>query len=409
LKPAIPILLLSGVLALAPACGGKGSSASVPPLTACTWTTDPGSVSLFAYQDGDGAWTEVQGDQGVYAFSLARPRGAVAAAIPPVDGAPATVVLFYDSAANLASRNYTTPPADLTVNGTYTGVAEAATALDIQLPNALDWMNNPGDSGTWSMSGLGHGSQDLLAVEQGADADPMALIIRRGLDLEPPSPVTAPVLDFSPNGPALAITQPFTLTVAPAGSNTLTLTESYQTAAGSAYLMNGRLSPEPFYQIPAASQQSGDRYDINLQFIPQGGDVSNGRTVDFFTAVPRDLTMAIQADMTQPVTTPQAGGPYLILSTQCTFDANYQAFTIDYSQGSTVDWRVVLPRSYGVDTVTLPDLSGLAGWQSAWGLSAASPVNVSILANGQDWSGTVPPEGAHTYMANHTATLVPNS
>jgi hypothetical protein len=389
----------------------------VTSLNSNTWQFDAtASIPFFAVQDGTGAWTPVTGTGGAFPFFLTQAKGGVAyVQTDPTTGA-AHVVLAFGSAQDLGSQDFRTVPASLNVTGTFSGMG-ATDAVDLYL-GFEGWDHEKGaGTGQWAMSYLYSGLHDLIAVRSDLTSTPQAVIVHRGLNLSTSGDLGTPgLVDFSAEGATL-VTGTLSVTGAALPANGLLQGwETLETDNGEAVLNGGLTSMTataslPIYGVPAASLVANDRHAFAFQSGLDDGtgniDAGNKLTQWTFKAAGTSLSLPAPADMTLPTLTAAATTSYARLRTQWAFDTLYnQTFNAQFVQGN-LTWYLSLTPGYGSGDITLPDLSALAGWQSAWGLLKGTAVTGTFTALGHTWTTWPPADGAQTNQAIHTLTVTP--
>jgi len=386
---------------------------------AAVWVFDPtATVTFFAYQDGTGAWTPVPGSFGVFAFNLAQAKGGVAYAITNAALGASEVVLYYGTAAELASQNLKTVTGDgLTVTGTFSGLG-GTDKVDLYLGmEGYDQEKGAGTgAGTWTMAGMNKGVHDLLAMRSDTTGAPQSLIIHRGLALTAAGDQGAAAkVNFDSEGYALT-PGVFSVTGLNLGAGgILKGWQSLETDNGAMNLamatMTGTTSM-PVYAVAPGGLLASDRYTFLYQTGLDNGngviDSGNNRTVWTMKQAGTSLAVAAPADMAPTTATVTTNAPYTRIRTQWAFDSLYnQSFSAQYTQGATKLWYLGVTAAYGPVDLTFPDFTGLAGWQNAWGLGAGTAVTAQFVGFGRTWTTWPPADGAQSYQVMRTVTVNP--
>ena len=177
--------------------GGGGGE-----LVSFTFCDETGLPLWVAYQDGNGAWTQVLGVANTYTFNLSQAKGGVAFVMDQ-GGGETTTQVFFGSAQELTNigANYCENPAGTskTLNGSVAGlgITDQATISMAGATAAVSGFGLP----TFSLQKVSDGARDLIATRTsltggggGFQTVLNKLIFRRGLN--PVNGATLPVLDF---------------------------------------------------------------------------------------------------------------------------------------------------------------------------------------------------------------------
>jgi hypothetical protein len=355
-----------------------------------------------AFQDGTGAWTRAISSTDSYSFQISAGKGGVAWVLQR--GANDFALdMFFGSTAELQARGAelcqgTTGPAK-TVNGTVTGTA-ATDIILLSLGRAAGSVA-PASSTSFSLTNVGQGTLDLIA---GRSAMTIAgtsvsfalnkLILRRGLT--PATGSTLPVLDF---GAAEAVTPASnSITMSNLGADGTIIAGAYQTANRTfgAYYADATASTattRTWSGIPAASQVAGDLHLLTISAQATGLTApTSTRAVTLAFATAANKTITFGPTMTLPTITTLASAPYARLRAALTLQAEYgRYFTANFQQAGSTPRRteIQMSSSYGVSgtfNIDIPDFTGVAGFDPAWGLRAGTVVNWTMAVSG--WEGT---------------------
>lgn len=355
-----------------------------------------------AFQDGTGAWARAISTTDSYSFQVSSGRGGVAWVVQR--GANDFALdMFFGSTAELQARGAElcqgTPGAAKTVTGTVAGTA-ATDIILLSLGRATGSVA-PASSTSFSLANVGQGALDLIA---GRTAMTIAgasvtfalnkVILRRGLT--PATGSALPVLDF---GAAEAVTPVSrNVTMSNLGADGTVIVGSYQTANRTfgAYYTDGTSSTaatRAWSGIPAASQVAGDLHLMTFSAQATGlaaPTSTRAVTLAFATAV--DKTITFGSNMTLPTISTLASAPYARLRAAITLQAEYgRYFTANFQQAGATPRRteIQMSSSYGVSgtfSLDIPDFTGVAGFDTAWGLRAGTVVNWTMAVSG--WEGT---------------------
>ena len=406
--------LATTALTLALACGGSLPPPAGP--TSAVWRFDARTPPLFfAVQDGNGAWQEVQGTEGTYAFTFQGASGGVAYLPSYLEGEFPQMTLAYGSSAELASSDLR--PQALTVTGTATGLEPGEQAyINLGLgTRAWKAVLGPG-SKPWQYRQPA-GRYDLIALRLNPDDTANSLILHRDLDLQAAGPLGPQGdLDFSAAGDSVPLL-PATLSIdgiAPNSPDTFSFRQAIVTNHGDAYLAGGLLETNnataKILAAPAGLLRSREGYRYEVTTYPadsQGGNnLDRSRTVSVFQPLgahaatrPVDPSITVAPDMAAPLATALPGGAPNRLRLQWTFDATYnRLFTSTFFQNGPAQtwWNVSVTQAYGGDRLdlTLPDFSSLAGWKAEWNWIPGDPIDGFAEGRGSDQATVGPMPGA---------------
>jgi hypothetical protein len=133
------------------------------------------------------------------------------------------------------------------------------------------------------------------------------------------------------------------------------------------------------------------------------GDASNTNAARFagvYFHTPSDKTIAMGPALSTPTVTRFATAPYAQPRVQLPGQTEYNKLLIaSYEQTNRSASVAATAAYYGAAPttwdVTLPNLSGAAGWNNAWGLDA-TPIDWSVLAQGGTILQIAPPADGST-------------
>jgi len=233
---------------------------------------------------------------------------------------------------------------------------------------------------------------DLVATRAtvaGSNQDFDRIIIRRNLNLV--SNATIPTLDFN----SIEAAAPATVVGAVSGLTSnetafmalnffsqLATTHFLQYASP---LFNGSVSMET---VPSQLLNTGDYHDVFVIATTSAGDV---RGVENFFGAPANQSLALSTVLAPPTVGPVATTPNVRLRAVVARQPQYNsAVTVLYDQQhnqfSSSEVAVTTTQGYadvGTWDMSIPDLSGVSGWQTAWGLaSGGGTVSWTVTAYG---------------------------
>lgn len=352
-----------------------------------------GAPPFVAYQDGDGAWTrpDVTGD--VARFTIASGKGGFAYA----DGDGVTVRYMTQAEMTASPIGLCPLPAGrntVTATAIHTAISESFT-YSLGGGTATSTTNNP----SVVINSVRDGVHDLVAY--GTTTSGLRGFIQRDITVPPVTSLGS--LDLrGPNG--FALMSGFATISGPINGDPIVQAMSYLTT--SACTVNA-LFPQAgggqLLGIPSSAQRPTDYHLLTVT-------ASNPRqvrssTVTFHTFV--NPLVTIQPALAIP-TVGAINGPYL--RERVTFGPippGYgDAVSFRYTDGRHL-MAIVASIAYAGSNgpiLTMPDLSAVAGWQSAFAYTTGASGNWFAAAEGSNGQGPCT-EGRRTYTATVNGTL----
>ena len=346
-----------------------------------------GVPPFVAYQDGDGAWTSPDLSGSVARFTITAGKGGYAFA--DVDG----VTVRY-----LTQAELTTSPIDVcplpqgtntvTATAIHTAISESF-SYSLGGGSATSTTNNP----SVTINGVRDGVHDLVAY--GTTTSGIRGFIQR--DISIPSVTSLGTLDLrGPNG--FAMVQGGVTVSGPLNGDTFVLSMNYLTTA--ACTINS-LFPQAaggqLFGIPASAQRATDYHLLTVA----AGNPRQVRTstVTFHTFANQLAT--IQPALAIPTVEAVAGAYPRERVTFSAIPSGYNdAVTFRYTDGRRT-MSVAASSGYtgsSIPVLTMPDLSGVAGWQNAFAYTPGA--SGTWLASAEGSNGQAPcTEGRRTYTA----------
>jgi hypothetical protein len=371
---------------------------------------------FFAFRDGTaGPFVRVpQGANRTFSYALSGNAGAVAYVVT-ANGYPDGTV-HYATATELAAlgtRDCFVPPSGKTLTFPFAGLGDGAAIVRLGYSTGGD--ASAGQT-SLTLDNIAAGTVDLLATRYVLDAQlmtsvPDRYILRRGVNYAAGS--TIPTLDF---GSAEAFT-PVAATITLANLD-----------GGAAYpyhylvTPNGRLSavldrpPSGSitdvvsyvkYGLPAARLQPGEFHQLDAFRSSIAAD--DYRSIVRYDVAHVDRTLTFGPPLITPSITTLGTAPYVTLRAAGTWQPEYEGeLVFAYGQAGTLrNWTLTGTRAYAPVGATyafdLPDLSTVAGFDSAWGLAAGA--QTSWYAIGRSPSIPVPFDGATVRTATRPGAL----
>lgn len=376
-----------------------------------------------AFQDGDGTWTPtapiIDGSRAVYRHTFAANRGGMAVGQRFGIGLT-TLNVSYGAPAELAAFGNTFPgvctvTAPKAILGTIAGLDDNhVVTISGGFSSAFIF---PGDH-SFVLPDLLDGPQTILAtLTNRANAVPILdkLIVRRTPAL--PDSTTIPVLDFnSDEAFAPAVANVTIEGLGPEGAQTLTRLVTPNSQSIISFLSNSATATTRSYNaLPATKLVPTD-----LQALTVSGNTTADLTIRSATVyfrAPGDQTIALGPVAPAPVISVIASAPALRLRTVLPPQTVYDRFTsINYQQGSTLvsvgmtaQYANLSNRGYDL---TIPDFSGVAGFDPQWALRANATGGIfwtEARIGGTLGVGVnvVPTNGAFTRSTTRNGTFTP--
>jgi len=375
-----------------------------------------------AAQDGTGAWTRLTpGPDNAYAFDFASGRGGLATVRQDATGSVDLAVTYATPAQFSAQANSIAAACDAsselkTVNGSVQPASLALTDfVTVSLGPASVGLG--ADAGnTFQIQQVPGGAHDLIALRAtrkgigtAVDFVPNTLIIRRGVNVA--NGGTLAPLDF--DGPEAFESATANVTIDGLGADLTTTSDAFAgTSSGDRWhttLYSGPLSAgatRRYFGIPAARLVAGELNVLWVSTRPSTGPTDRSRfAYQFFTTV-TDRTVSLGPDLAAPTITAASTAPYLRLRAQLTAQAEYDqyasaTFVQDArSASTTMTGAYAGGAAYDLE---VPDLSGVQGFDPAWGLVANVTTTWNVVAGGGpsllDPLGPRPTDGTTAFLA----------
>lgn len=345
----------------------------------------------FAYQNGSGAWTRVTPTGNLYSFTIDAGKGGIAWVVD--DANPGSVVTVqYFSQAELTGF----PAAQFC--GTSGGKTLTATTAGLSFTQFVQ-ASIGGGSGAGSalapsisIKPVQNGTFDLVAYA--SSITPSAadrLIIRRDINTAAIADggSVGPVLDFGAAEAVAPASATITVNGMAGGESISTVSMLYGTGAScTTHLLYGGQGPGgaastfTAYGVPAGKQRGTDYHSL---FVSAGTATSFRMVSQSFQAM-ADRSVSLPAALSAGSPTILAG-PYKRLRFQTTLPAalatgafaSYldEAASISASMTATGGWL----GGTAVD-LSMPDFSGVSGWNNAWMPGTGTTVNWNLTGSG---------------------------
>ncbi len=375
---------------------------------------------FFAYRNGStGSWTAVSPSaNNTFSFSLSASTGQVAYVTSTGTNSVQVNVQSYAASEfpGIATNQCGGALGNKTVTGTVAGLAAGQSAT-ISLGNGSTTVSA---NGSFTITNATDGNTDLVATRSGLNFTTFSqatdkFILRRNINPAAGGSIGA-TLDF---GSAEAVNPATTTgTVTNTAGEAVIGQVSFQTANGGfgAFFSLGAVqtSPVTLLGVPSNLTQSGD---FHLTLISASGTNTvgpiNSRTV---TQYNRDLaarSLTLGPLLNAPTITTVGSSPYARIRVQGSWQTEYSdQVTMGFGQSNGRTWALTASRNFfgggaAQYDLEIPDLSGVAGFSNAWGLSVGAST-VSSLSAYNGYSGlTTILEGSIFRIGTRTVTITP--
>jgi hypothetical protein len=328
----------------------------------------------FAYQDGTGAWTQVQPVNSTFTFPINSGKGGVAY----LQGGT-NLLILYGTEQELngygvqCSVSMSTAPTK-TVAGSVAGLQPTDNAY-ISLGAGSAFVSGLG-SPNFMLTGVRDGTFDLVAsrsslVIAGTDVSTqlIALIIRRLQN--PPDGSTLAVLNFGSPEAVSPVTS--NLTINNLGTDMSLVNVSYITAnLGFASLYfettQSASTTRPYYGVPNASRVSGDLHFLTVSALSTSA--ANFRTASVYFAEATDRTVTLGPQISDLTVSAVNSAPYARLRAQYTVQPEYDDLIIFGGGQQNNSFTILASKDYVGASATydfaIPDFTGVGGWMNSF-------------------------------------------
>ncbi|CAN5659584.1 hypothetical protein BH23GEM9_BH23GEM9_23870 [soil metagenome] len=410
---------------------GTGVTAQTAPL-ALTVTTAPtggGNVTFsfceasatgiplwFAAQDGTGAWTRVLPNANAeFTFQINATRGGVAYASS--DPGTTYLTVFYLSRDEMQAVGPGVcgfPPGatrNVTVNIAGLGMFDQAI---VSLGNSTN--STLGATPTVLLEGVAPGLVDLVGSRSSLGGTGFTLnriFIQRGLN-----PANNSTLNLDFNGPNSFAPVAANITINNLATDTAYSSVLFQTAGGTLGTImtigTGTGNTVAFEGVPSNQMVAGDLHLVTV-YASRGAPGTSLRYSQFVLQTMADRTVTLGPELTQPTVTTVATQPYARLRADYTVQADYDTwFFANFGQATpSRSTSIQMSTAYlgGAATAPLeiPALSGVDGWNNAWGPVAGVQVNWVVSATKFSTGNMTTPwaDGMSWQSANRTGSITP--
>jgi hypothetical protein len=331
--------------------------------------------TFFAYQDGAGPWHSLRPTNGTYNFNVASDRGAYATLGIVSTRAGLNVQAQPRDTLVLSSNVYcdAIPGPLKRITGSVIGITPPQAGSVSLGGSGLPVGGNTGVTFT----NVPAGPVDLTGYRV-AGTVPSALdrwFVRR--DVNVPDAGTVGPIDFD-GTESLPVVSGL-VDVTGADGLPLDVVANFRSGASCAdglftYHQRNMASPVAVVTLPVAARRPGDLYSLSLMVT----DGTATRYVFDVSADPSGTTVSFGPNTIHGLSVTRIDGAYPRLSASFTRPVEYNG-QIDLAYaGSSAGIGMTVGAGYPpIARVTMPDLSGLPGWQAGW-LSTAGPLSWSV-------------------------------
>ena len=350
-----------------------------------------------AFRDGDGNWTralpDASGSRTTFRHVFRSNRAAIASLTPVFDGQFTALRVVYGTPAELATESDTATVDCVeglgkTLRGNISGVDTTQLALISVGPFARTAVR-PRLGLDFTVDGVATGPQDLLATRTTDGPLPARLIVRRDLDL--PNGALIPSLDFESAEAFDVVTA--NVGIENLGADAAVNFTSLLTAHGSFTLpFASRIvsATQPYLALPLDRLIGGDLQQLHVST----NDSTTTRTADVYFRQSGDRTVRMGDRIERPTisTIGSTTDGTLRLRARFVPQSDYDRLTsMVYEQSARNIFVVVsMTSAYAVlsggYTLDVPDLAGVAGFDTSRALQAGVRVNWTASRVG----GTLP-------------------
>lgn len=359
-----------------------------------------GSVLWVASQDGNGAWTQATGTNGIYKVTINSATGGIAYVLEGAGSSTSTLVQYMTKAelTGLGTVPFCANVSGKTVNGTTAGIAGTQRAL-ISLGGAVAVALAAPPA--FQLKGVRSGSHDLVAYRSDVSASTQdRVLIQRGLN--PPDNGSVGLLDFG----STSAFAPESASVAVSGATTgQSVFQSVSYLTGAACDVHplftsipGAATTLPIFGMPAAKQVSSDFHFVTVT----AATATAGRSASKAFHTLGNQTVTLGASLGTPNVT-VLSGPYKRLQAVVTPGADYNlasALGYEASGGGTASVSISATAGFvggSTATLSMPDFSAVSGWSNAWAPGSSATTDWSVNAVGG--TSTLCSEGARSVLA----------
>ncbi len=342
-----------------------------------------------AFKDGAGAWTEVTGSGGVFSFNVTQSTvGVVTATAPSIFDTDVQVA--YMTQAELVGDVFgvvdCSTPTTKTVDFVATGLATSEGG-SLYLGGGAAFFSGAGSA--FQINSVQLGTFDAIGfVQDFVTPGAERAFIRRDQDV-----TDLGTIDFSLANSEVVAAASATLTVGDLMiGETYAAIINYNTSTVTSMCMPAMLSTvstttAPTFTalgIPSGSQAGDESHSVNLTAIDAS---NNARSVTENIGTLAATTVELPAPIPAPTVSNAGGGspPYKILSATVAMPSEYNSYSSFEYDANGKYIGVAGSAAYlgtGSQTLTVPDLSGVSGFQTSWVPADGDEVSWALFGTG---------------------------
>lgn len=369
----------------------------------------------FAAQNGAGSWTQVAGTNNTYSANITSSGGIAWVTQNGANNFDLTV--YYGTAAELTAigtQQCSTTTGGKTVTGTTAGIG-ATELASVQFGGRAPATQPTSASPNFTITGVPDGARDLAATRSNllAGLAVNKIFLKRGLN--PANNASVGTVDFGgadafdPDTKTLSI-------VGAAGGETVAASVSFSTPNGAALALGLPLTTASgsYPAVPSSRTIAGDLHLLSAFAAPSDGSRSRLVMMAFRDATNTTATLGNPLN-TPTVTVPSISGGEARLRVQLTRQAEYQdawsftfvQATVSLQRGALVLVTPAYQGAGGTIDVSIPNFSGVSGWQTMWGLQQGTEVTATAAGSAFVSGNGTNADGMVTKAATHTVKLTP--
>jgi hypothetical protein len=386
----IPRLAIGSLLALSTlSCDLSTGPEQQPPIDLALDFCSHETPVFFAYQNFGGEWVRVTHDgDGTFRFTANFRTVVVYVLQSGSDYTTHIIGALNTELEQLSGATCLEENGTKQLNGTVAGIAGTQRAL-VSMMFASTYLQSPQTS--FTLTNLPDRALDLVAsrvnfagtTSQSSDR----IIVRKNVSQG--TGTTMPVLDFA-SAEAVSPTMKTVGVAGVAGGEQAALYSNFFSGRGTSHLLFfSQVSASGDFSVPSipTSLTADDDYH-DMFLVANSSDGSSFRGVEtyFRTSAEKTLTLG-SAQTATPSFLTASTTPYLRHRVRMSMGSDYVAainilLRQQFQQISVTEVSLTVTLFYfniiGPWDFTFPDLSGVAGWQNAWGLQSGTPVNWTI-------------------------------
>ncbi len=402
----------------------------------------PANADFVAFQDGNGAWQVAQGTGGQYTLNVTDNEGRYGLAIACVVNGEVNVSIAHATTNELTEINHEcgVPSQNrVTVSGTVSGLgSDEGANISMDEDFGFAYSANP----NYSFQ-VPPGTYDLIATRGPTATQSInKVFIRRNMAVTGDTTIN---IDFNSADAFDPETHTAVISGVASGEEFggevmfLSDGKTFAWMGGGMEMVSNTFQ---FASIPTNRQVGNDIHGLDASAFAN----STQRSVMRFFKAPMDINVTLPDPFTSPDVTTAATSPYARFTANWSSYPGAQAYVLEFGGEQVVKGRRTLLRPVAIpsnrprpnrsrqivglfwsvglsvgwlganSTYTLPDFSGLSGWNNAWGFPAGGPVpwDVSVLASNRSLAELIkalaeerPVDGLEVRQAGKSGSITP--